>query len=357
MLLARNMRRPEPSLPLLTVLLMLSLWLTASSALVGAPQVSGARLWKLYFRALSLSQQKGPGGAAALRLVSETQHALGDTPGALVTLSQAIKRSKVPVARDYFMKGEYERALGRSALALSDYSKAVEISPNFLPAREQRAALTPDEGLAVLDYSALIKARPEHGKYYLLRSYSYFLEGEYSACLKDARAVFDHNPTKKQRSSAYELLGRSYYALYDYGRAYVAFDHMIKVGQDLSSALVQRALTLDALGETKSALRDLQKAKRASPLSYRPYFEEAIVLFNHGHYKRALQDYQKTLTLSPDFSLAQIYLGDTYVALGKVKSGCQSYKSVGYGSPLFSSAQKKAAALQCSLFSQAGSYK
>jgi tetratricopeptide (TPR) repeat protein len=98
--------------------------------------------------------------------------------------------------------------------------------------------------------------------------------------------------------------------------------------------------TLDkAKDEFTKALKDFQKAASLSPDMYQAYNGMGYAYRKTGDYTSALENYDKALKMAPGFADAQEYRGEAYLGLNRIDDAKQSYMT------LFATDRKQADAL------------
>ncbi len=87
--------------------------------------------------------------------------------------------------------------------------------------------------------------------------------------------------------------------------------------------------TLDkAKDEFTKALKDFQKAASFSPDMYQAYNGMGYAYRKTGDYTSALENYDKALKMAPGFSDAQEYRGEAYLGLNRIDDAKQSYMTL-----------------------------
>ena len=125
-----------------------------------------------------------------------------------------------------------------------------------------------------------------------------------------AQARFD-------RAGARMALGNKVMAESDYRDALRRYDSAIDPKNPAALDLFRRGATLDALGQGDRALKDFNDAIRVDPKSTLAYYGRGVMLATRTRaYQRAIEDFDKVLTLEPDNVDALIHRGDSYRQIG-----------------------------------------
>jgi len=149
---------------------------------------------------------------------------------------RSIENLTIPIEADYentrgliaaynFRAFAYSN-LGENGLAISDFSRAIEIDPNHLPSWRNRAYeynLIGEYQLAINDYTFAIEADPERSNNYYLRAENYVMLGENDSALIDYTRSIELHPTQVNyivaRADLYRSMGDIDLAYADYGQA------------------------------------------------------------------------------------------------------------------------------------------
>ncbi len=159
----------------------------------------------------------------------ETDCGRAPAQGALAACTRVIKTEtdSVVLARAYFNRGIAREAKGQLKTALQDYSKAIELNPNYSPPHNNRGIIYAQQGRhkqALQEYNRAIEIDPDNlyalnsrGRHHLLRGKNPEL-----ALLDFERAVqLDRNYAVSfaNRGFAYQKLGKKKEALADFETA------------------------------------------------------------------------------------------------------------------------------------------
>ncbi|MCX6250501.1 MAG: tetratricopeptide repeat protein [Bacteroidetes bacterium] len=182
----------------------------------------------------------------------------------------------------YFIHGNEIYNMGKKEEALSDFTNAVKYYPKFYDARYNKAALLFQKKMfpeALEDLNYLLEAKPDYN------TQSYFMRGIIEFDLHDADA------SKRD------------------------FENVLKVDPGNQGA--------------KQYLSNIEKIQsNISPaLQLAAKFNEAgINEGQKGHYKEALDFFNKALAEAPDFDQAMVNAGNCKHALGDLEGACVDWK-------------------------------
>ncbi|ODV90361.1 hypothetical protein CANCADRAFT_31352 [Tortispora caseinolytica NRRL Y-17796] len=104
------------------------------------------------------------------------------------------------------------------------------------------------------------------------------------------------------------------------------FNDALKM-QESSSLYVKRANVVLEMGNPVAANADFEKAMAIDPKNPDIYFHQAQVHFLTNDFAPALEGYQKTIDLDPDFIMARIQLAVTNYKLGNVGDALREFQT------------------------------
>jgi tetratricopeptide (TPR) repeat protein len=155
-------------------------------------------------------------------------------------------------AKYYYQSGNVKYDRGDYQGAIADYTRAIELNPNFDKAYFNRALAKHDLGdysAAIADYSKSLKILPNNPKTYYSRGLSKDNLGDYSAAIADYNRAIALNPNY---ADAYNNRGASKGKLGDYSAAIADFYRSLKIDPNNS-------LTLGNLATAEGNLRGSQQ--------------------------------------------------------------------------------------------------
>ena len=214
------------------------------------------------------------------------------------------------------------RERGDLDLAIADFSRAIELYPIGEWLRHHRGIMYRDRGdydLAIADFDKAIEVNPNWAPHYLERAAAYLFSGDFERAESDywkaveldqenrdryvERAVEDcteaigRDPNKAalyhQRGTYHQEIGRFDDAIADFTRA-------IELDSDNADFYYDRALMYYKVGENDLTLEDLSRAIELDPNNPDLYAARAWSYYELGRYGRASSDNGKALRLDPD---------------------------------------------------------
>jgi tetratricopeptide (TPR) repeat protein len=102
-----------------------------------------------------------------------------------------------------------------------------------------QAQARPDDELALENYTAAIRLKPDFAAAYVNRAAVHYERGEYAAAIADCDAAIRIDP---RLAEAYNNRSLAYYKSDDYAKAKADFDQTIKLEQFYGNAMIMRTL-------------------------------------------------------------------------------------------------------------------
>lgn len=155
-------------------------------------------------------------------------------------------------------KGDLDRAI-------QDFTRAIELKPDFVGAYTRRGVAYRKKGdldHAIQDFTAAIRLKPDLPEAHTLRGYAYTEKGDLDRAIRDfTRAI----ALKPGIPEAYGRRGNAYGKKGDLDRAIQDFTRAIELKPDLSETYSSRGEAYTKKGDWQRALADLTKAMDANP--------------------------------------------------------------------------------------------
>ncbi len=218
----------------------------------------------------------------------------------LAAINQAINLA--PRAAWYGNRGILYYNQQKYDLALSDFSKAIDINPNYANAYNNRGNLYSElqkYDLALSDYSKAIDINPKFAMAYYNRGVLYYNQQKYDLALSDWTKAIEINP--------------------NYADAYY-----------------NRGVLYSDLQKYDLALSDWTKAIDINPNDADAYYNRGILYKNQRKYDLALSDYNKAIDINPKFAMAYNNRGVVYAltrdfpkALADAEKASELYRQQG----------------------------
>ncbi|MFM6690497.1 MAG: tetratricopeptide repeat-containing serine protease family protein, partial [Microcystis panniformis] len=181
----------------------------------------------------------------------------------VAAITQAINLA--PRAAWYYNRGLLYSDLQKYDLALSDYSKAIELNPNDADAYYNRGILYRRQQkyeLALDDYNQAIELNPNDADAYYNRGNLYYNQQKYELALSDYSKAIEINPNY---AKAYYNRGNLYKNLQKYDSALADYNQAIDINPNDAYAYYNRGNLYKDLQKYDLALSDYSKAIDINP--------------------------------------------------------------------------------------------
>ncbi len=232
--------------------------------------------------------------------------------------AQSIPHDSRTAAGFQLREGDFLVNRGLWEEALSAYTMAIELDPDYAQAYLRRANLyrhRQEFSLAIADYNRAILLNPFAEAFYDARIRTRILAMDLEGAeqdLADSRKVLPDQPgVREQRADAYLML-ENYQAAEAELAPLLAAEFM-----DTVLALKQSQVLLGqgSLQEAEAAAR---RALDLNPLSSVAQDQLGVVLMAQGNYEQARQAFEQALELNPEFALARFNRGMASLRLGNL---------------------------------------
>lgn len=224
--------------------------------------------------------------------------------------------------------------------AIVEYSKAIELNPEFADAYAKRAVAYNEKSdyyeLAILDSekaieldplvkldSSLARAYVKRGEYY-----AQFITGSYEDDEKDFdQAVADFtraielNPrlaeAYKGRADCYvDYIGEHLGETVSYDKTIGDYNMAIALDPTNATYYISRAWAFDIAGDYDKALVDITKAIELDPTNAAYYRSRGLTYMDVSNYTKAIADFTKAIELEPEDNHSYSYRGEAYMEKG-----------------------------------------
>jgi tetratricopeptide (TPR) repeat protein len=204
-------------------------------------------------------------------------------------------------ASPYFESAVAHAEKGRLDAAIGDYTRAIEVAPNFETAFINRGLIFEQRGdfdRAIADYGLAFNAAGLKGRVRALvvRGNAYRKKGEVD------RAVADYTKAirlDRKYAVAYDNRGIAYYAEGDHNRAIADYTNAIRFGA-IAGRYYNRGLAYEAKGDHDRAIADYTEAIRLDPKYAGAYSSRGLAKRAQGDAAGGDTDIAKAKQLTPN---------------------------------------------------------
>ena len=202
-------------------------------------------------------------------------------------------KTNLNLAEEYFYKAYEKFNNGNDQGAIVDFSKAIEINPNYSQAYNNRGtskANLEDYQGAIVDYSKAIELKSNYVLAYYNRGSSKANLKDYRGAIADFTIAIEINPNF---SEAYFNRGSSKANLKDYRGAIADYSKAIQLNPNDSQPYNNRATSKANLKDFQGAIDDCSKSIELNPNVSQPYNNRAIFKMILNQKESACLDWSK----------------------------------------------------------------
>jgi tetratricopeptide (TPR) repeat protein len=205
--------------------------------------------------------------------------------------------------------------LGKSAEdlrnAVKDYTKAVEINPQYGEAFFQRAGLWREWGLddkAINDLSRSIELNEKRDSALFSRALAHRRLGRFTQAIADLNKSIELKGDLPGAAITYIARGEVYVELGDLESAIADFSRVIEAEPRYPGPYLHRARAWRAKGDLRQAIGEYTLFIERLPSNGEAYTERGYCHANLGNEELAVRDFERAANLESDFSLLQTKL-------------------------------------------------
>ncbi len=179
-----------------------------------------------------------------------------------------------------------------------------------------------DYQAALADYTRAIELNPQFAAAYWNRGISYYDLEDYQAALADFTRAIELNP---EDAAAYYNRANIYDDLEDYHAALADYTRVIELNPEYAAACYNRGLTYSKLEDYQAALADYTRAIELNPQHAKAYNNRGNTYFKLEDYQVALIDYTRAIELNPEEGVYYCNRAESLIHLSKLdeaKSDC-----------------------------------
>ena len=202
-------------------------------------------------------------------------------------------------ATEYFERGNRFGYEEKYTEAVKEYTKAIELNPEYFEAYGNRGNAYADLGRykeAIRDYNKVIELNPEGWLAYYNRGDVYADLERYDEAIRDYNKAIEINPNY---AKLYYNRGIAYYELEKYINAIRDYTRAIEIDPKAVNAYIDRGIVYEELGRYEDAIRDFSTAIEINPEAADAYYHRGLTYEYLKQYSEAIKDYRRVLEIDP----------------------------------------------------------
>ena len=235
------------------------------------------------------------------------------------------EKSNLNTAEEYFYRAYEKNNKGDYNGAIVDYTKAIEINPNYFISYVNRGVVKnelKDYYGAIADYTKAIEINPEEVAY-TNRGLAKKELKDYYGAIADYTKAIEINPnfalTYSSRGHAKKELKDYYGAIADYTKA-------IEINPNFADAYFNRGGAKYVLKEYYGAIADFTKAIENDYVES-GYFNRGLAKRELKDYYGAIADFTKVIEINPNSALAYFNRGGAKYYLNNMYGACIDFRN------------------------------
>ena len=217
--------------------------------------------------------------------------------------------------RAFIGRGNEYRQNAQLDLAIADYTKAIEIKPDYTESISNRGICYSDlkkYESALKDFNQAIQLEPDFAPAFANRGKLYQRQGKHQQALNDFDKAIEIAPSYDvayyNRAIVHSILGQHQQAVEDLSKT-------IQLAPESADAYNNRAIAYRELGQPKLALQDYNQAIQINPQDAYDYNNRGVTHRELGNSAQAIQDFTQAISLLPNYPVAYQNRGTDYLQL------------------------------------------
>ena len=166
--------------------------------------------------------------------------------------------------------------------------------------------------LAIKDFTKAIDLKPDYALAYNNRGAVYRSQGEYDLAIEDCNKAIQ---LKSDYAEPYSNRGAAYRNKGDYKRAIEDYDEAIQLKPNFVQAYYNRGLAYHEKGELDLAIKDYNRAIELNPKLVHPYYNRGNAYLQKRYFDKAIKDYSKVIELDSELVQAYYNRGEAWLHL------------------------------------------
>jgi len=203
-------------------------------------------------------------------------------------------------AHDHFVCGQMAWTLGFSDEAINEFTKAIDMNPQYAEACVYRGiarAAKGDLNNALADFDKAIELQPGLPQAYSGRAYARQATGDLDGALADYTKVIELKPDWAEAYGGRASIKQS---KSDLDGALADYDKALELKPDLAEARIGRGSVKRTKGDLDGALADYTKAMQLNPKYAGVYQSRGFLYYDFRAFTNALADFHKACELDPE---------------------------------------------------------
>jgi len=247
---------------------------------------------------------------------------------AIRDFSNGIKIMNLKTVVAFNQAGLAKMAISNYHGAIEDFTKAVEIFPEFNEAYLNRGDVKieiADYKGAIADYTKALLIDPRYAIAYYKRGLAKSMINNYASAIEDYENAIAYNLISWE---VYNALGFSLFKLRQFTDAIASFNHSIHLDPRHAVTFKNRGDANRAARNFNDARLDYVRAYNINPRYYDAYNEKGLIEFELIRYEEAYKDFTKAIEMNPRYETAIFNRGRLLRVMGKHDEAIRDFTRV-----------------------------
>lgn len=267
-----------------------------------------------------------PNRLSSFFILANAHAELGDFDEAIKYCRQIIQMGSDPIEA-HLNLGLFCMNAGRNEEAIAAYQQVLELSPNHSQAHNNLGTLYEQSGqkpLAKTSYERALKYSPELAIAHFNLARLHMSSGVIDSALISFKRTIEIDP---EYIPAYLRISQLHQMTGEVDKAISILESLLRISPNHREAQVQIKNLTTQMDQPKISVQ-MPKRTEESDKSTDPryFYNQAIMLTQKQQWKEAIVDFEKALSLKPDYLNAIIGLGAMYQNLKDYDSSIEHYK-------------------------------
>ncbi|MFK0731006.1 MAG: tetratricopeptide repeat protein [Gloeotrichia echinulata GP01] len=193
---------------------------------------------------------------------------------------------------------------------------------------------------AIEDFTKAIEINPQYAKAFYERANARFFSGDYKGAVEDATAAINID---SKYVEAYSRRCGAYVNLAEYQQADGDCTKALELNRKYIDAYVNRAAARVNLGKNQEAITDLTMVIESNPSDAQAYLNRGVAYYRIPDYKNAIADFNQAIGHNPQYAEAYNGRGFTRFQLGEKQGAIEDFTKALEIKPDFADAYKNRA--------------
>jgi tetratricopeptide (TPR) repeat protein len=235
---------------------------------------------------------------------------------AIDVLDDCLSEELGRVARTYLLLGLTYHDASEHKKAISNYSKAIELVPNYVTALSNRGlshSMNGEYDLALSDFERAIDLDPNYMQAYYFRAFAHQRQGEFRGAVEDFNTALTLTTDSNEVATIYYNRGRANKELKAYDDALADYEQAISLRPEDASIYFSRGLLHHQRKDFDAAIADYSRTIELNDQHARAFYNRGLLYRKAGTDFLAVRDFQAATDIEPSFARAHVNRGYTYM--------------------------------------------